>query len=91
MGAGRKPGGGVGEVEAAGAVEGFFERSGELAAGQDAVLVVVVAGAVDRETPEAGVPGIAGPAEWDGCAGCPWRRRSLGCEPVNQPGVGVLT
>src|SRR5260370_3927173 len=64
MGAGRwEPGGGVAEVEAAGAVEGFFGGSGWLAAGQEAVLVVVVAGAVDREPPGAGVAAVAEPAQ----------------------------
>src|SRR5260370_11374533 len=63
-GAGRRePCGRVAEVEAAGAVEGFFGGSGWLAAGQEAVLVVVVAGAVDRESPGAGVAAVAEPAQ----------------------------
>ena len=48
------PGGGVVEVEAAGAVEGFFGGAGGQAAGQVVGLVVVVAGPVDREAPGAG-------------------------------------
>src|SRR5258708_27848550 len=64
IGAGRcEPGGGVAEVESAGAVEGFFGGSGWLAAGQVVVLVVVVAGAVDRESPGAGVADVAEPAQ----------------------------
>jgi hypothetical protein len=45
------PGGGVIEVETAGAVEGVFGSAGEQAGRQDRILVVVVAGAVDREAP----------------------------------------
>src|SRR5260370_8269265 len=64
MGAGRwEPGVGVAEVGAAGAGRGFWGGSGWLAAGQEAVLVVVVAGAVDREPPGAGVAAVAEPAQ----------------------------
>jgi len=45
--AGIGPGGDVGEVEAAGAVEGFFWCAGEAAVGQDRVFVAVFAGEVD--------------------------------------------
>jgi hypothetical protein len=41
---GSRPGGGVVEVEAAGAVEGVFRAAGVQAVGQDGVLVAVVAG-----------------------------------------------
>jgi uncharacterized protein DUF5994 len=40
------PGGGVDEVEPAGAVEGFFGAAGGAAAGQDAVFVSVAAGQI---------------------------------------------
>jgi hypothetical protein len=48
------PGGGVVEVEAAGAIEGFLGGACGVAAGQDGVLVVVAAGQVDREAPQVG-------------------------------------
>ncbi len=51
------PGGWIGEVEAAGAVEGFLRGAGGVAGGQDAGLVVVVAGPVDGEA-----PGVCGSA-----------------------------
>jgi hypothetical protein len=43
------------EVEAAGAVEGFFGAAGVWAAGEDGVFVAVAAGQVDREAPTAGL------------------------------------
>jgi hypothetical protein len=46
-----EPGRCVAEVEAAGAVESFLWGAGREAAGQDGLVVVVVAGAVDREGP----------------------------------------
>ena len=49
-----EPGGGVAEVEAAGAVDGFFGGAGGLAAGQDGVFVAVSAGQVDGEAPPVG-------------------------------------
>ena len=45
------PGGGVVEVEAAGAVEGLFGGACGSSVGQDRVLVGVAAGEVDRESP----------------------------------------
>ena len=57
------PGTGVGEVEAAGAVEGLCGGPGWLAGGQVAVLVIVVAGAVDGEVPRAGVAYLAQAAQ----------------------------
>ena len=51
---GSGPGGGVGEVEAAGGVEGVFGGAAHQAGGQERFVVVVVAGAVDREAPVAG-------------------------------------
>src|ERR1700733_7070591 len=63
MGAWGEPGAGVCEVEAAGTVECFFGGSRWLAAGQVAVVVVVMAGAVDGEPPRAGVAGVAEPAQ----------------------------
>lgn len=59
------PGGGVVEVEAAGSVEGFFGGAGGCAVGEPGVLVVVVGGSPDRETPAGGVAGVAKPAELD--------------------------
>ena len=47
------------EVEAAGAVEGFLRGAGREAAGQDGLLVVVVAGTVDGKAPGRGGSGIA--------------------------------
>jgi len=43
------PGGGVVEVEAAAAVEGFFGGADGVSAGQDGVFVAVAAGEMDRE------------------------------------------
>ena len=48
------PGGGVVEVEAAGAVEGFFGGADGVSAGQDGVFVAVAAGEMDREAPAVG-------------------------------------
>jgi len=47
-------GGGVAEVEAAGGVESVFGGAGGPAVGEGGLLVVVVAGAVDREAPATG-------------------------------------
>ena len=56
-------GGGVAEVEAARAVEGFLRSAGELSAGEHAGLLVVVAGAVDGEALAASRPALAQPAQ----------------------------
>ena len=58
----------IAEVEAAGAVEGFLRGAGRVAAGQDGLVVVVVAGAVDGEAPAGGGSGVAEPAERQGGA-----------------------
>src|SRR4051794_41801340 len=65
------PGGGVVEVEAAGAVEGLLGGAGGGAAGQDVVFVVVVAGAGEGGGP-AGGRARGGPP---GQRGGPARRR----------------
>src|SRR5215218_5671547 len=57
------PGGGVGEVQPAGAVQGFFRGAGVQAGWQDGVLVAVAAGQVDGKAPPAGRPAIAEPAQ----------------------------
>ena len=44
----------VGEVEAAGAVEGVLGGADGVAVGEDGVLVAVAAGEVDREAPQVG-------------------------------------
>jgi citrate lyase alpha subunit len=54
--------GGVVQVEPAGTVECFLGAPGELAIGEDAVVVVVVAGSVD-EAPSAGGSAIAQSAQ----------------------------
>lgn len=53
------PGGGVVEVEATGAVEGFYGCSGGVSGGQNAVFVAVAASEVDRETPAVGGAAVA--------------------------------
>jgi len=53
------PGGGVVEVEAAGAVQGFFGGTDWVAAWQDGVFVSVFAGQVDGEAPPVGVAAVA--------------------------------
>src|SRR5438067_7084185 len=63
-----EPGRSVAEVEAAGAVEGFLRGAGREATGQDGLLVVVVAGAVDGEAPAGGGSGVAESAERQGGA-----------------------
>jgi hypothetical protein len=62
----REPCRGVAEVEAAGAVEGFFGAAGWHAAGEQGVLVVVVAGAAGGEPPGARGAAAAQAAELDG-------------------------
>jgi hypothetical protein len=57
------PGGGVVEVQPAGAVQGFFGGAGVQAGWQDGVLVAVAAGEVDGEAPPAGRPAVAEPAQ----------------------------
>jgi Protein of unknown function (DUF1254) len=47
-------GGWVVEVEAAGAIEGFFGGADGVSAGQDGVFVAVAAGEMDREAPAVG-------------------------------------
>jgi hypothetical protein len=59
---GLDPGGGIAEVEDAGTVEGFLWGADGVAGGQD-VLIVVVAGAVDRKSPLACGPAVAQPAQ----------------------------
>src|SRR4029453_7489630 len=54
------PGGGVVEVQPAGAVQGFFRGAGVQAGWQDGVLVAVAAGEVDGKGPPAGRPPVAG-------------------------------
>src|SRR5512132_3843020 len=56
------PGGGVVEVQPAGAVQGFFRGAGVQAGWQDGVLVAVAAGEVDGKAPPAGRPAVAGTA-----------------------------
>ena len=63
-----EPGRSVAEVEAACAVEGFLRGAGRVAAGQDGLVVVVVAGAVDGKAPAGGGSGVAEPAERQGGA-----------------------
>ena len=58
----------VGEVEAAGAVDGFLRGAGRPAAGQDGFLVVVVAGPVDGKTPGGCGIGVAEPHQGQGRA-----------------------
>jgi hypothetical protein len=53
------PGGGVVEVQPAGAVQGFFRGAGVQAGWQDGVLVAVAAGQVDGKAPPAGRPAVA--------------------------------
>ena len=53
------PGGGVVEVQPAGAVQGFFRGAGVQAGWQDGVLVAVAAGEVDGKAPPAGRPAVA--------------------------------
>src|SRR5215471_7812005 len=60
---GSGPGGGVVEVEAAGGVEGLLAGADGQAGGKDRFVVVVVAGAVDRELPVAGGADVAQAAE----------------------------
>src|ERR1022692_513698 len=57
------PGGWVVEVEAAGGVEGVLAGADGQAGGEDGFVVVVVAGAVDRELPLVGGADVAQPAE----------------------------
>ena len=52
-GVGPRPGWVV-EVEAAGAIEGFFGGADGVSAGQDGVFVAVAAGEMDREAPAVG-------------------------------------
>jgi hypothetical protein len=59
---GGKPAGVV-QVEPAGTVECFLGAPGELAVGEDAVVVVVVAGSVDGKAPSAGGSAIAQSAQ----------------------------
>ena len=67
---GSGPGGGVAEVEAAGGVEGVFAGAGGQAGGEDRFLVVVVAGAVDGESPVVGGADVAQSAQLeDGAVG----------------------
>src|SRR5919109_1998390 len=67
LGAGRwqvlLPGGGVSEVEPAGAVQGLLGRADRQGAWQHRVLVAVGAGQVDSEPPQAGRAGIPQPAQ----------------------------
>ena len=56
------------KLEAAAAVEGFLRGAGREATGQDGLLVVVVAGAVDRAAPAGGGSSIAESAERQGGA-----------------------
>ena len=46
----------IAEVEAAGSVEGFLGGADRVAGGEVGVLVVIVAGAVDGESPLVGRP-----------------------------------
>src|ERR671925_2189631 len=57
------PGGGVSEVEPAGAVQGLLGRADREAAWEHRVLVAVGAGQVNGEPPQAGRAGIAQPAQ----------------------------
>src|SRR4030095_14306635 len=57
------PGGGVVEVQPAGAVQGLFRGAGVQAGWQDGVLVAVAAGEVDGKAPPAGRPAVAEPAQ----------------------------
>jgi hypothetical protein len=56
---GRRRLGGVVEVEAAGAVEGFFGSAGGESAGQELVFVAVAAGEVQAEAPLLGGAAVA--------------------------------
>src|SRR5215472_1444534 len=62
---GSGPGGGVVEVEAAGGVEGVLAGADGQAGGEDRFVVVVVAGAVDRELPVVGGADVAQSAEFE--------------------------
>jgi hypothetical protein len=57
------PCGGVVEVEAAGAVECLLRGADGVSAGQEAVLVAIAAGEVDRESPVVGRAAVAQPAQ----------------------------
>src|SRR5215471_8254212 len=60
---GSGPGGWVVEVEAAGGVEGLLAGADGQAGGEDRFVVVVVAGAVDRELPLVGRADVAQAAQ----------------------------
>src|SRR3954467_1658998 len=76
------PGGGVVEVEAAGAVEGLLGGAGGGAAGQDGVFVVVRAGAVEGEAPAGGRADIAQAAQLEHLA--------VGQDPVDVGEAGAV-
>ena len=67
-GVGSGPGGGVVEVEPAGAVEGFFGGADVVSAWEDGVFVAVAAGEVDREAPTVGGAAVAQAEQWQGGA-----------------------